>query len=46
MFTENCSKGPIDNQSELVQVMVCRMFGAKPLPELMLVQFTDTYMRH
>ena len=39
-------KGPIDKKSALVQVMDCRRFGAKPLPETMLAQFTDAYMRH
>ena len=39
-------KGPIDNKSPLVQVMAWRRTGAKPLPELMLNQFTDAYMRH
>ena len=35
--------GPIDNKPALVQVMTRRLFGAKPLPEPMLSQFTDTY---
>ena len=39
-------KGPINNKSALVQVMACRLFGAKPLPESMLTQFTDAYMGH
>ena len=39
-------KGPIDNKSALVQVMACRLYGAKPLSEPMLTQFTDAYMRH
>ena len=39
-------KGPIDNKSALAQVMACRLFGAKPLPESMLTLFTDSYMRH
>ena len=39
-------KGPIDNESAMVQVMAWRLFGAKPLPEPMLAQFTDAYMRH
>ena len=39
-------KGPIDNKSALVQVMAWRQTGNKPLPELMLAQFTYTYMRH
>ena len=36
-------KGPVDNNSALVQIMACRLFGAKPLPEPMLSQFTDAY---
>ena len=39
-------KGPIDNKLALVQVMDCRFFGAKPLPEPMLTRFIDAYMRH
>ena len=38
-------KGPIDNKSELVQVMTWRRTGEKPLPEAILTQFTDAYMR-
>ena len=30
----------------LVQIMACRLFGDKPLSEPMIVQSTDTYMRH
>ena len=37
---------PIDNKPALVQVMAWRLFGAKPLPESMMTQFTDAYMRH
>ena len=37
-------KGPIDNESALVQVMAWRRTGDKPLPEPMLTQFTDAYM--
>ena len=37
-------KGPINNKSALVQVMARHLFGAKPLPEPMLTQFTDAYM--
>ena len=40
------SWSPIDNKPALVQVMVWRQTGAKPLPEPMLTQFTDAYMRH
>ena len=39
-------KGPIDNKSTLVQVMAWRWSGVKPLPESMLIQLTDAYMRH
>ena len=39
-------KGPIDNKPALVQVIDCRLFGAKPLPEPMVTHFTDAYMRH
>ena len=39
-------EGPIDNKSTLVQVMECRLFGAKPLSEPMLIQFTDVYIMH
>ena len=38
-------KGPIDNKAALVQIMAWRRTGDKPLPELMLTQFTDAYMR-
>ena len=39
-------KDPVDNKSALVQVMAWRLLDAKPLPEPMLTQFTDAYMRH
>ena len=39
-------KCPIDNMSALVQVMAWHQIGNKPLPEPMLIQFTDAYMRH
>ena len=39
-------KGPINNIPALVQIMACRLIGAKPLFEPMLIQFTDAYMRH
>ena len=39
-------KGPMDNLSALVEVMAWRWTGDKPLPELMLTQFTDAYMLH
>ena len=39
-------KGPINNKSVSVQVMACRLFGAKPLTEPMLTRFTDAYMQH
>ena len=40
------SRSPIDNKPALVQVMACRLFGAKPLPESMLTQFTGVFMWH
>ena len=39
-------QGPIDNKWALVQVMAWHHIGAKALPELMLIQFTDAYIRH
>ena len=39
-------KGLIDNKAALVQVMAWRRTGDKPLPEPILTQFTDVYMRH
>ena len=39
-------KGLIDNKTASVQVMAWRRRGDKPLPEPMLTQFTDAYMRH
>ena len=37
---------PIDNKPALVQVMAWRWTSDKALPELLLTQFTDAYMRH
>ena len=42
-FVAKCT---IDNKSTLVQVMAWLQTGDKPLPETMLTQFTDAYMRH
>ena len=39
-------RSPIYNKHALVQVMAWHWSGNKPLPEPMLTQFTDTYMRH
>ena len=39
-------KGPIDNNPAFVQIMAWRLFGAKSLSKPILMQFTDTYMRH
>ena len=36
----------IDNKPVLVQVMAWRQMCDKPLPESMMTQFTDAYMRH
>ena len=38
-------KGPIDNKSALVQVIAWCRTGDKPLPEAMMTQFNDAYMR-
>ena len=37
---------PTDNKPALVQVMAWRRTGDKPLPEPMITQFIDAYMRH
>ena len=39
-------KGPINNDSTLVEVMEWYQIGDKPLPKPLLTQFTDTYMGH
>ena len=39
-------RGPIDNRAALVQVIAWHRTGDKPLPEPMMTQFTDVYMRH
>ena len=39
-------KGPIDNIPALVQIMLWRRPGDKPLSEPLLTQFTDAYKRH
>ena len=39
-------KGPIDYKSALVQVAARHRTGEKRLPESMLTQFTDAYVRH
>ena len=38
-------KGPIDNKSALVWVMVWHWTGDEPLSEPVLDEFTDAYMR-
>ena len=40
------SRSAIDNKPALVQVMAWHRTGHKPLPEPMLTQFADAYMRH
>ena len=39
-------KGPIDYNSALVQVVAWHRAGEKPLPESMLTEFNDAYIRH
>ena len=36
----------IDNKSALVQVMAWQRTGDKPLPEPVMTQITNVYMRH
>ena len=38
--------GSNNNNSALIQVMAWRRTGNKLLPEQMLTQFSDAYMRH
>ena len=40
------SKGPIDNNSTLVQVMAWRQTDDMPISEPMLNQLIDAYMQH
>ena len=39
-------RSPNGNKPALVQVMAWRRSGDKPLPEVMLAQLTDAYMRY
>ena len=39
-------RSPIDDKPALVEVMAWRRTGDKPLPEPMLIQLIDAYMRH
>ena len=39
-------KGPIDFKSALVRVVAWHRTNEKRLPESMLTQFTDAYIRH
>ena len=39
-------RSPIDDKPALVEVMAWRRKGDKPLPEPMLIQLIDAYMRH
>ena len=38
-------RSPINNKPALVQVMAWCWIGDKPLPEIMITQFIDAYMR-
>ena len=44
--TETCPCSTIDNTSALLQVLVWRQAGGRPLPDLMLTQFSDAYICH
>ena len=46
MSLKFASRSPIDNTPALVQVMAWRRTGGKTLPEPILTQLTDAYMRH
>ena len=39
-------KSPLDTKPGMIQVMAWCRTGDKPLPESMMTQFTDTYMRY
>ena len=39
-------RSPIAKKPALVHVMAWPRIGDKPLPEPMMVQFTEAYMRH
>ena len=39
-------RSSIDNKPTLVQVLAWRRIGDRPLPDLMVNQFTGAYMRH
>ena len=39
-------RSPVDNKPLFVQVLAWRRTGDKPLPQSMLTQLTDAYMRH
>ena len=40
------ARSPIDNKPSFVRVMAWHRIGVKPLPEPMMAQFTDAYLRH
>ena len=46
IFNESVWIGGIDYKLALVQVVAWHRTGEKPLPESMLTQFTDAYIRH
>ena len=46
IWLEFVMKGPIDNNTALVQIMVWRWTGNKPLSEPMMAWAGDTYMHH
>ena len=39
-------RSPTDNKPSLVEVMAWRRTGDKPLPEPMMTQLADAYVRH
>ena len=46
ILLECVPKGPIDTKSAMFQVMAWRQTGDKLLPEPLLTQFADAYLRH
>ena len=46
IFVKVIPESPTDSKKALVQVMAWRQPGDKPLPEPMVTQFTDAYVRH
>ena len=46
ILLKSLPRSPIDNTTAVAQVMAWSRTGDKTLPEPMMTQFTDAYMRH